>query len=87
MITTTLHLGQMPGRARRVVACARRHHGLTLASWRPARAAAPAFGGFRATRVDSAGYSGAVDAGELSICTTTNPMTKRAARHLGPRTT
>jgi hypothetical protein len=96
MILTTLQLGRVPGRARRRVVC-RQHQPLALvhlASWRSVRATAPAFGGFRATRLAVAGYMGDVDGGELSICinataTTdaTAPNTKRPARHLGTRAT
>lgn len=90
MTLTTLHLGQVPGRVRRAVACTVRHQAHTTASWRSARVAAPAFGGLRATRVVSAGeYTGDIDGGTGAVCndTTTNPMTKRPTRHLGTRTT
>lgn len=96
MILTTLHLGQMPGRARRCVVC-RRYQPVAvvhLASWRSVRATAPAFGGCCATRLASAGFMGAVDGGELSISTNPNTTTdataattKRPARHLATRTT
>lgn len=96
MILTTLHLGQVPGRARRRVVC-RQHQPVALvhlASWRSVRATVPAFGGFCATRVAVTGYMGDVDGGELSISANATTMpdataqnTKRPARHLGTRTT
>jgi hypothetical protein len=82
MTMTTLHLGQVPGRARHAVACARPAH----ASWRLARTA-PAFGGFRATRLVAGGYTGDATRVDESMCTTLNPATKRSARHLRSRPT
>lgn len=85
MTLTTLHLGQVPGRVRHAVA--RPGSSLASAAW---RSAVPAFGDLRATRLvrtsNGNGYEGiAAPAGEMGFCTT--PMTKRPARHLGPRST
>jgi hypothetical protein len=84
MTMTTLHLGQVPGRARHAVACARPAH---ARCWRSARTA-PAFGGFRATRLAAGGgYTGDATPVDESMCTTINPVTKRSARHLRSRST
>jgi hypothetical protein len=87
MTLTTLHLGHVSGRARRV--SVRPGHSVAAAAW---RSATPAVGGLRATSVAPAstvggnGYEGiAAPVGDLGFCTT--PMTKRPARHLGSRST
>jgi hypothetical protein len=85
MTMTTLHLGQVPGRARLASACVRSGH--RPAAWRSALVM-PAFGGFRATTValNGNGYVGIADpAGELGCSTA--PTTKRPARHLAVRST
>jgi hypothetical protein len=83
MLMTTLHLGQMPGRARHSAA----RSGRSLATWRSS-VVTPAFGGLRATSVDCTRnrYEGiAVPAGDTGFGTT--PTTKRSARHLVERVT
>lgn len=87
MTMTTLHLGQVPGRARLASACARSGH--RPAAWRSALAM-PAFGGFRATTVAlntiGNGYVGIADpAGDVGRSTV--PTTKRPTRHLAVRST
>jgi hypothetical protein len=85
MTTTTLHLGQVPGRVRRAFACARPAAG--IGTWRPGTTM-PAFGGFRATGLAVGnGYGDAARFVESISTTAVHPTTKRPARHLGTRST
>lgn len=94
MILTTLHQGQVPGRARRRVACGRAAAIACSPSpvasvggcWHPVDQVLSGNSGVAAPATD--GFAGnATAAGDLGFMTTHLMATKRPARHLGTRST